>query len=63
VLPLLTPRERDIADPMVLGYSNREIAMALGSSTNTVRNQVASIFRKAGATTRSELAGLIRRAG
>lgn len=60
----VTPREREVADLLALGYTNREIALALASSVHTVRNQVASLFRKAGASTRAELVGLMRpRAG
>jgi DNA-binding CsgD family transcriptional regulator len=57
----LSPREREVTELLTLGYTNREIAMALGSSIHTVRNQVASIFRKAGASTRAELVGLVKR--
>src|SRR5262249_5814134 len=56
----LTAREREVTDLLALGYTNPEIAMALGSSVHTVRNQIASIFRKAGASTRAELVGLIK---
>jgi DNA-binding CsgD family transcriptional regulator len=56
----LSKREREVTELMTLGYTNPEIAMALGSSIHTVRNQVASIFRKAGASTRAELVGIIR---
>jgi DNA-binding CsgD family transcriptional regulator len=57
----LTPREREVTELITLGFTNPEIAMALGSSIHTVRNQVASVFRKAGATTRAELVGIVRR--
>jgi DNA-binding NarL/FixJ family response regulator len=57
----LTPREREIARLAALGYTNREIAVAFGSSANTVRNHVVSIFRKMEATTRAELAALVGR--
>jgi DNA-binding CsgD family transcriptional regulator len=56
----LSPREREVAQLLRLGYTNPEIALALSSSVHTVRNQVASIFRKAGVSTRAELAGLAR---
>jgi DNA-binding CsgD family transcriptional regulator len=55
----LTAREREVTELLTLGYTNPEIAMALGSSVFTVRNQVASIFRKAGASTRAELVGIV----
>ncbi len=50
----LTPRERDVLAYLCLGYQNREIARACGSSPHTVRNQLARVFAKLGATTRSE---------
>jgi DNA-binding CsgD family transcriptional regulator len=57
----LSKREREVTELLTLGYTNPEIAMALGSSVHTVRNQVASIFRKAGASTRAELVGIVKR--
>ncbi len=57
----LTPREQQIASYLCLGYTNREIALACGTSPNTVRNQLAGLFGKLGATTRSELVGLLMR--
>lgn len=54
----LRGRERDIALLIMKGLTNSEIASLLGSSPNTVRNQVANIFRKLGVSTRAELAGL-----
>jgi DNA-binding CsgD family transcriptional regulator len=51
----LTPREREIGNYLLLGYTNREIALGLDSSPNTVRNQLAALFRKAEVSTRAEL--------
>lgn len=56
--PLLTHRERQVLDQLCRGLTNPEIARSLGSSPNTVRNQVASLFAKLGATTRSELVAI-----
>lgn len=53
----LSVREREIASYLLLGYTNREIACALGSSPHTVRNQLAGLFRKADVCTRAELVG------
>lgn len=50
----LSTREREILGYLHLGYRNREIATACGTSPNTVRNQLASVFEKLGVTTRSE---------
>jgi DNA-binding CsgD family transcriptional regulator len=58
----MTPREREVLRLLQLGYTNPEIARALGTSPNTVRNQVSSLLTKAGATTRTELVGLTVRA-
>jgi DNA-binding CsgD family transcriptional regulator len=51
----LTPRENEIGRYLTLGYTNREIALALDTSPNTVRNQLASLFRKTEVSTRAEL--------
>ena len=40
----LTPREREIAQLVARGYSNKVIAARLNISTRTVENHVASIF-------------------
>jgi len=58
----LSPREREVVELCALGYTNAEIALGLGSSVNTVRNQLHAIFRKVGATTRAELVGIVSRA-
>lgn len=54
----LTKREREVVRGLRLGYTNGEIATALGTSVNTVRNQMRSVFRKLGATTRAEAVAL-----
>jgi DNA-binding CsgD family transcriptional regulator len=58
VAPGVSPREGEVLRLMQLGYTNPEIAHALGTSPNTVRNQVSSLLQKLGATTRTELVGL-----
>ncbi len=52
----LTPAEREVARLVLEGLSNAEIARRGGRSIRTVANQVASIFAKAGAGSRRELA-------
>ena len=52
----LSPRERAVTELVARGLKNREIARLLGISPATVRNHLASIFRKAEVTTRAELA-------
>ncbi len=54
----LTPREREILIYLRLGYANRQIAVALGNSVNTVRNQVRGVLRKLGAANRAEAVAL-----
>ena len=53
----LTARQLQIAELVVRGLTNREIAFALGISPFTVRNQLVAIFEKAQVTTRAELVG------
>jgi DNA-binding NarL/FixJ family response regulator len=59
--PLLTPAERAVATRLLEGASNAEIARERGTSERTVVNQVAKIFRKAGVTSRVELAAHVFR--
>ncbi len=51
---VLTAREQEVVRALRLGYTNGEIAVSLGTSVNTVRNQLRSVFAKLGATTRAE---------
>lgn len=51
-----TSREVDILKLVAAGNSNKQIARELGSSPNTVRNQIHALFRKAEVTNRTELA-------
>jgi DNA-binding CsgD family transcriptional regulator len=50
----LTARENEILDYLKLGYTNREIALACGTSFRTVRNQLSAVFAKLGVTNRTE---------
>ena len=54
----LTSRELEVADLVVRGLTNPEIAVALNLSLHTVRNHLNRIFQKVNVTTRAELAGL-----
>jgi DNA-binding CsgD family transcriptional regulator len=51
----ITPAEREIIRWLLKGMSNAEIARRRGTSARTVANQIASIFRKFGVSSRSEL--------
>lgn len=51
----LSRREREIVDLLRRGLRSREIAGALGTSPNTVRNQVWRLMARLGAATRAEL--------
>jgi DNA-binding CsgD family transcriptional regulator len=52
----LTRREREVLGYLRLGYTNAQIAAALGSAGRTVRNQLSSIYEKLGVATRAEAA-------
>ena len=52
----LTAAERDIAQWVLLGESNKRIAERRGTSVRTVANQIAGIYYKLGVTSRAELA-------
>lgn len=54
----LTPRQRDLVEHVALGHTNEEIALALGISPNTARNQLAVVFRKLDASNRAEVVRL-----
>ncbi len=51
----LTPAERDVATLVASGAKNAEIARRRGTSVRTVANQLASIYRKLGVSSRAEL--------
>lgn len=48
----LSPRERDVLDLVVAGFTNDEIAAALGRARPTVRTHLASVYRKLGVNDR-----------
>jgi DNA-binding CsgD family transcriptional regulator len=52
----LTLRERAVAEQLLSGKANKEIAAALGCSRKTVEFHTANVFRKTGVTSRLEFA-------
>ena len=50
----LTSREQDVFEGLARGFSNKEIAVKLGISYNTVVTHVYNIFRKLGINNRKE---------
>ena len=50
----LTPREREILNYIAQGYLNKQIALELGISEQTIKNHVTSILRKLNANARTE---------
>lgn len=53
-LPSLTPRQQEVLQLLVDGYSNKEIGRQLGLSNETVKNHVSSILRSFGVSTRTQ---------
>jgi DNA-binding CsgD family transcriptional regulator len=56
----LTPAERQVALAALAGLSTADIARMRGSSPRTVANQLATLFRKLGVSSRAELAASAR---
>ncbi len=50
----LTDREIEVLQCLALGYTNKEAAMRLGISVQTIKFHVSSIFSKLGVTNRTE---------
>jgi DNA-binding CsgD family transcriptional regulator len=57
----LTPSEREVLACVARGLSNAEIARVRQTSVRTVANQVGSLLRKTGATSRVELSRIVSR--
>lgn len=55
----LTARERDVAELVARGRTNREVAAALFLSEKTVENNLSRIYAKLGVRSRSDLAGVM----
>ena len=61
-LERLSGREREIAELVALGRTNREIAAELFLSEKTVEGHLTNVFSKLGVSTRAAVAGVIGRA-
>ena len=61
-LPVLTRREREIANFVMRGFSNVDIALAASVSRNTVKQHLKHVFEKLQVSSRSELAAAVARA-
>jgi DNA-binding NarL/FixJ family response regulator len=57
----LSPRQRELAELVVAGHSNREIAADLMISEKTVEAHLSNMFRKLGVASRTALADAISR--
>ena len=57
----LTPRERDIADLVAQGRSNKQVAAALFLSEKTIEHNLSRIYAKLGVRSRVELAARLPR--
>jgi len=51
---LLTPREKEVLQLMAQGLPNKQVALRIGISENTVKYHIASIYSKLGASNRTE---------
>lgn len=61
--PLLTPRQEDVLQMLLDGYSNKEIGRMLYLSEETVKNHVSNVLRSFGVTTRTQAVLAARRHG
>lgn len=61
--PLLTPRQQEVLQLLLDGYTNKEIGRMLFLSEETVKNHVSSILRCFGVTTRTQAVLAARRHG
>jgi DNA-binding CsgD family transcriptional regulator len=57
----LSPRESEIVALLIRGFRSREIGVALGTSVNTVRNQISRLMARLGVGTRAELVAALAR--
>jgi DNA-binding CsgD family transcriptional regulator len=53
-----TPREREVLELVLLGFTNKDIAVALGISDYTARDHVSALLRKNDVRNRAQLMAL-----
>jgi RNA polymerase sigma factor (sigma-70 family) len=51
----LSRREKQIVDALLAGCTNKEIAQQLGVSDQTIKNQLTTLYKKMGVSSRLEL--------
>lgn len=61
LLEMLTPRERQVARLMAVGYTNHQIAQQLVVTRGTAANHVAHILDKLGLANRTQVAAALAR--
>lgn len=59
----LTPREQEVLDELMLGWSNKRIAQHLGISEITVKSHLMHLFRKINARNRTDAVRIAIRSG
>jgi DNA-binding NarL/FixJ family response regulator len=59
----LTSRELELVPLIAAGLRNRQVASQLGVSEQTIRNHLTNIYRKLGATNRTQMTAEARRRG
>ena len=57
----LTPREIEILEQLAIGYTDKELAAALGITSDTVRSHLRNIYKKLRVTTRTAAARFAQR--
>ncbi len=53
-MSILTKREKEIFDLLVINYSTSDIALKLCISEKTVRNHISNVIQKLGVSSRSQ---------
>jgi len=62
-LSLLTPREREVLEQLVMGKANKEVAAVLGTGEPNIKFHRGNIMRKVGVNSFAELVRLAERVG